>query len=123
MYVKQELKVKYYIRYADDFVFLSDNQKYLENILPKISEFLAGKLRLKLHEHKVYIKTFASGVDFLGWIHFPYHRAIRTTTKKKVIRKMKGYPKPETITSYRGLLEHGDTYKIQKVVGLQDVGK
>jgi hypothetical protein len=118
MYVKQELKVKYYIRYADDFVFFSDDRGHLESLLPKISDFLGQKLRLKLHEHKVYIKTVGSGVDFLGWIHFPHHRAIRTTTKNKVIRKLKGYPKPETISSYRGLLGHGDTYKVQKIAGL-----
>lgn len=119
MFVKQELRVKYYIRYADDFVFLSDNRRYLEMFLPKIEAFLVDRLKLRLHEHKVYIKTWASGVDFLGWIHFPYHRQIRTTTKRKVFRKMKGYPKPQTISSYRGLLDHGDTYKIKKQLGFE----
>ncbi len=114
MYLKQELKVKYYLRYADDFAILSEDRKYLENILPKLDTFLSGKLRLTLHEHKVYIKTYGSGVDFLGWVHFPHHRQIRTTTKKKVIRMMKGYPKRETVSSYRGLLGHGNTYRLQK---------
>ena len=68
MYLKQELKVTYYVRYADDFVILSDDKKYLKDILPKLEGFLNEKLRLMLHEHKVYIKTFDSGVDFLGWI-------------------------------------------------------
>ena len=122
MFVKQELRVKYYVRYADDFVFLSDDEKYLEDLLPKIGDFLETKLKLRLHENKVYIKTYGSGVDFLGWVHFPYHRSIRSTTKRKLIRKLKGYPKPQTITSYRGLLDHGDTYKIQKLVGLLAVG-
>ena len=114
MYVKQELRAKYYIRYADDFVFLSEDKVYLEELLPKINDFLNTNLKLELHPNKVYIKTYASGVDFLGWVHFPYHRQIRTTTKLKVIRRLKGYPKPETISSYRGLLVHGDTYKLQK---------
>ena len=30
---------------------------------------------------KVSIGTLASGVDFLGWAHFPDHRVIRTATK------------------------------------------
>lgn len=119
MFIKQELRVKYYIRYADDFAILSDDKKYLEEVLSKISAFLNEKLKLNLHEHKVYIKTYASGVDFLGWTHFPYHRQIRTTTKRKMIRKLKGYPKPETVSSYRGLLNHGNTFKIQKAFGLQ----
>src|SRR3989344_3812147 len=118
MYVKQELRVKYYIRYADDFAVLSEDKKYLEDVLLKFHKFLNNKLHLTLHENKVYIKTYGSGVDFLGWVHFPQHRVIRTTTKQKIIRKMRGYPKPETISSYRGVLGHGDTYKVQKRVGI-----
>ena len=114
MYVKQELKVKYYIRYADDFVVLSQDKKYLENLLVKFHNFLNDELHLTLHENKVYIKTYTSGVDFLGWVHFPFHRQLRTTTKRKIVKNMKGYPKPETINSYRGVLRHGDTYKFQK---------
>jgi len=114
MYLKQELRVKYYLRYADDFAVLTDDRKNLEDILPKLHVFLNEKLRLTLHEHKVYIKTYDSGVDFLGWVHFPHHRQIRTVTKKKMIRNMKGYPKRETISSYRGLLLHGNTFALQR---------
>lgn len=118
MYVKQGLRVKYYLRYADDFAILSDDREYLEEVLAKMDGFLKEKLKLTLHEDKVYIKTYASGVDFLGWVHFPCHRQIRTTTKRKIIRNLNGYPKPETINSYRGLLGHGNTHRISKRVGL-----
>jgi hypothetical protein len=116
MFVKQELKVKYYIRYADDFVFLSQDRTYLAELLPRIDTFLKEKLKLTLHEHKVYIKNFDTGVDFLGWVHFPHHRVLRTATKKRIIRGMQGYPKSETITSYRGLLQHGNTKKLQRAL-------
>jgi len=33
-YIKHKLKIKYYIRYADDFVILSPNKNYLELMLP-----------------------------------------------------------------------------------------
>jgi retron-type reverse transcriptase len=118
MFIKQEIRVRYYIRYADDFAIFSDHKEYLEELLSKMEKFLGEKLKLKLHENKVYIKTYSSGVDFLGWVHFPYHRQIRTTTKRKIIKKLKGYPKPQTISSYRGLLNHGDTYKQRKSLGL-----
>ena len=65
-FVKRGLKVKYYIRYADDFVILSEDGNYLEKILPEINNFLEKKLKLQLHPDKVFIKTLASGVDFLG---------------------------------------------------------
>lgn len=118
MYVKQELRVKYYLRYADDFAILSDDKQYLENMLVKMDIFLKEKLKLTLHEDKVYIKTYASGIDFLGWVHFPYHRQMRTVTKRKMLRNLNGYPKQETINSYRGLLSHGNTYTLARYSGL-----
>ncbi len=122
MFIKQELRVKYYIRYADDFVVLSDNEEYLSDLLSKIRKFLGERLKLTLHDHKVYIKTYNSGLDFLGWIHFPYYRQLRSSTKRKIVRKLKNYPKKETVMSYRGLLSYGNTYKLKKRVGLFDQG-
>ncbi len=118
MYVKQELRVKYYIRYADDFVVLSDDRSYVQSLLKKFHIFLREELNLDLHEDKVYIKTYGSGVDFLGWIHFPYHRQLRTTTKRKVLKKIKNYPKRGSVNSYCGLLRHGNTYELQKTIGM-----
>ncbi len=68
-YVKHILKVKYYIRYADDFIFMSKDRSYLEVVRQKVEDFLTRELKLTLHPDKVFIKTFASGVDFLvGYI-------------------------------------------------------
>jgi retron-type reverse transcriptase len=115
-YMKHKLKVKYYIRYADDFVLLSEDKKYLENVLPSISEFLKGTLKLNLHPDKVFIKTLASGVDFLGWVHFPKHRVLRTATKRRMLKNVKKNAKLESISSYLGMLSHGNAYKLKKAV-------
>lgn len=114
IHLKQKLKVKYYIRYADDFVVMSDNRKYLEDIPPRMQSFLKEKLKLVLHDDKIHIRTYHSGTDFLGWVHFPYHRQIRTSTKQRISRRLKGYPRRQTVNSYRGLLSHGNTFKIRK---------
>jgi len=87
-FVKRKLKVKYYIRYADDFVVLQNDKIDLEIILAKMTEFLENKLKLQMHPDKVYIKTIASGVDFLGWINFSKHRVLRTSTKKKMLKNI-----------------------------------
>lgn len=115
-FIKRSLKIQHYIRYADDFVILHEDKKYLESMLPKISEFLETRLKLSLHPDKVFIKTLASGVDFLGWIHFPHHRIPRTTTKKRMLRNLKHNPKEGSLPSYRGLLSHGDTYELQQKI-------
>lgn len=111
-FVKHKLKAKYYIRYADDFVLMSQDKDYLQNLLPKISDFLNQKLKLFLHPNKVSLKTLASGVDFLGWVHFTNHRVLRTVTKKRMLKRIKGSPKAETIQSYAGMLGWGNGYKL-----------
>lgn len=116
MYLKQELRVKYYIRYADDFVILSDDKDYLTGLLNSLEKFLNEKLKLNLHPDKVYIKTYSSGIDFLGWINYPYHKQLRSVTKRKIMRGLTWYPARSTINSYRGLLNHGNTFKIVKKI-------
>ena len=115
-FVKHKLKAKYYIRYADDFVLLSEDKGWLENQMPFISDFLNQELKLSLHPDKVYIKTFASGIDFLGWMHFPKYRRLRTVTKRRMFKRMQDSPTRETLQSYLGLLKHGHSYKLQQEI-------
>jgi retron-type reverse transcriptase len=114
-FVKHKLKSRYYVRYADDFVLMSNDKNELEAHLLRIQTFLFERLQLELHPDKVFIKTLASGIDFLGWVHFPNHRVLRTSTKKKMFRGIaKSGGKPETVQSYLGLLSHGNTHKLKQ---------
>jgi len=110
-FVKHKLKAKYYIRYADDFILLSENKKWLEKQVEPIQKFLKENLELELHPNKIEIKTLASGVDFLGWVHFSDHRILRTRTKRRMMKRVRECPTSETLNSYFGLLQHGNTYK------------
>jgi len=115
-FVKHQLKVKHYIRYADDFVFLSRDRDYLVSLLPNIETFLKGRLRLELHPDKVSITTIASGIDFLGWVHFPQHRVLRTVTKRRMFRVLREDPKEARVSSYLGTLSHGNAYRLSQQV-------
>ena len=132
MYIKQELRAKYYIRYADDFVFLHTDKLILENYLRDVHIFLGEYLKLTLHPKKVSITTLASGVDFLGWVHFPKHRTLRTVTKRRMFKKLKqkeykvnfdvegkegtlGYAE-ESVQSYLGMLKHGNGHKLSEKI-------
>ncbi len=116
-FVKHKLKAKYYIRYSDDFIILSDNKKWLEDILIEINRFILERLKLSLHPNKVYIKTFSSGVDFLGWINFADFKVLRKSTKKRMFRSLleKDFKK-ESVQSYLGLLSHGNEYKTRNKI-------
>ena len=50
-WVKEELKVKYYYRYADDIVILSDNKNQLRSWLVAIKLYLTHELQLKLKDN------------------------------------------------------------------------
>ncbi len=113
-FVKHILKARHYIRYGDDFVFFSQDRAWLEDLIPHVRDFLRRRLRLELHPQKVSITTVASGVDFLGWVHFPDHRVLRTATKRRMMRRMQEHPLPATRESHLGLLSYGNTTRLQK---------
>src|SRR3989344_4031018 len=115
-FVKHQLKDRYYIRYADDFVLLSDNRMWLEAQLPGIESFLKNVLLLELHPNKVFIKTLASGVDFLGWVHFADHRVPRTATVRRIIRRLLESPSIEARQSYLGLLKYGNATQLRDIL-------
>ena len=115
-FVKQELKAKYYIRYADDFVILSADKPHLLEVWRYIALFLRERLLLELHPGKVSIKTFASGVDFLGWVHFPDHRVLRTSTKRRMIARLRDCDNKNVIVSYIGLLKHGNAWTLRSAL-------
>jgi retron-type reverse transcriptase len=111
-YVKHIIKQKYYIRYADDFVFISESKNELEMVCQKCETFLTQTLRLSLHPDKCFIKTIYSGLDFLGWVHFSYHRVLRTSTKRRMMRKVN----ESNLSSYEGLLGHGNGYELSNKI-------
>ena len=112
-FAKHELKVKYYIRYADDFLFLSHDRVWLETLMPRIEEFLKNRLKLELHPKKVSIGTLSAGVDFLGWVHFFDHRVLRSVTKWRMYRALGRELSEGSLASYYGMLEHGNAYKLR----------
>ena len=116
-FIKHGLIAKFYIRYADDFVILSDNRGELEEVLSRVQCFLRDELKLELHPDKVWIKTLASGADFLGWKHFLDHRVLRTSTKRRLLKRFQENQLSDSaINSYSGLLKHGNAKKISVVL-------
>ena len=125
-FVKHNLNVKYYIRYADDFVIMAENKGYLEELVIKLKEFLEHELKLSLHPQKITIRDYYLGIDFLGYVVFPYFILPRTKTKKRLFRKI--HKKVElykmnkitaeslmqSVQSYLGYLTHANTYKLSR---------
>ena len=115
-FVKHKLHARYYIRYADDFVLLSQKKAELIRWLYAMDDFLIGDLHLFLHPAKVHLKTVASGMDFLGWVHFPNHRVLRTSTKRRMQRAITGDVSEPIVSSYLGMLTHGNAYQLSQML-------
>lgn len=117
-FVKRELRVKHYVRYADDFIILSREREYLEKLAPTLNKFMETKLKLCLHPSKIVIRKIHQGIDFLGVIVFPTHIILRTKTKNRMFRKIKARKKElelgfidkksfsQSLQSYFGILTH-----------------
>lgn len=101
-FVKRRLRLKCYVRYMDDFVILSENRETLTAVLAVIRRWLKEHLALKLHDRKVSFKKWHSGIDFLGYVSFPFHRVLRTRTKKRIFRKLN----IDNASSYFAILKH-----------------
>jgi hypothetical protein len=88
-FVKHQLRIKYYLRYMDDFLILGYNKKELWKIKNRIQEFLANCLKLELNPKRLIIQPANKGIDFLGYIVFPNYQLLRKSTVKRYLKKTK----------------------------------
>ena len=84
-HVKQELRVRYYVRYCDDFVLLTSLRDEADSLVQKIDAFLEKDLYMRLHPNKVQIRTWTQGVDFLGYVVLPSVIALRPSTVRRAL--------------------------------------
>ena len=90
-FIKEKLKIKYYIRYMDDGILLHEDKEYLKYCLNEIKKII-NKYKLKLNS-KTQITNINQGFDFLG---FKYHiknnkiiMKVKNQTKNRFKRKLK----------------------------------
>ena len=85
-------------------------------------------MKLSLHQDKIIIEKYHQGVDFLGYVSFPYHGILRIKTRKRMFinidKKMNEFKDgkisakkiSQTINSYFGTLKHCDSYKLKIII-------
>jgi RNA-directed DNA polymerase len=118
-YVKHKLKVKHYLRYADDFVILSTDPDYLLGCFVELNVFLKEKLKLQIHPNKVSLRKLSQGIDFVGYVALPHYNLPRRKTIRRMLKALKMGEREEVekaLPSYMGHLGHADTYKLTKMV-------
>jgi len=127
-FIKYSLKIKYYLRYVDDFVVLDSNKYKLRHLKNKINDFLRKNLKIELHPDKSKIINLNRGINLLGFRVFYYYKLLRKSNIQSFSRKFDEFKElfsekeivyDEIYESFQGWLayaEHADTYILRKMV-------
>lgn len=84
-FVKEELKIKYYVRYQDDFLLFHPSKEYLKQCFEKIKEFLA-KEKLELNKKSRLYKN-TNNFIFLGRNNKGKYAKYRNVKRKMKYRR------------------------------------
>lgn len=91
-FIKENLKIKCYERYNDDFLLFSNSKKELNSAKFAIINFLDKNLKLTLSKCDLFPVT--RGIDFMGYRHFRGYLLLRKSTAKRNKKKLpKAYAK------------------------------
>jgi hypothetical protein len=87
-WLKEEKKVKYYWRYADDIVILAPDKEVLHKLLHEMRAYLRDNLKLKVKRNYQVFPVDARGIDFLGYVFYHTHTLLRKSIKQKLFRRV-----------------------------------
>lgn len=90
-YIKNNLRIKGYCRYMDDFVCFFNDKQELKNKFKLIKEFIYNKLSLELNEEQ--INNCKCGIPFLGYRVFFDNIRLSLKSKRRFARKIKKFNK------------------------------
>ena len=111
-WLKENKKIKYYFRYCDDMVILSDNKKELHELLLEINNYLNVNLKLELKSNYQIFSVEARGIDFVGYKSFHDFILLRKSIKNKFIKMLRFNKNNKSISSYYGWFKYCDSYKL-----------
>ncbi len=125
-FIKHILKIRYYIRYVDDFVILNESKETLETYKEEINQFLKQTLKIELHPEKSKIISLSRGVQLLGFRVFHTHKILRKKARRRIIIRLNewkelydfGLLEPEQalekILGWMAYAVQGNTYHLRK---------
>lgn len=87
-FVKDELQVPGYVRYADDLVLLGNDKAQLWRHKAALAERMA-RLRLCLHPEKTHVAPSTRGLHFLGFVLKPGSRRLKQSCLKRFNRRLR----------------------------------
>ena len=132
--IKEQLKVRYYYRYADDIVLLAEDKATLSGHLVFINHFLNCERALDIKRNYQIFPVESRGVDYVGYVTYHTHCLVRKRNKQNLCRKVselrkQGLTDKEIrlkVASNLGFMQHCDSHNLLNIIGMKkfsDVGK
>lgn len=126
-WVKEELKCKFYYRYADDIVILSNDKSFLRNVLIAIKLYLKIELNLQVKSNYQIFPVEVRGIDFVGYVFRHSYIKLRKSLKhriKKLVRKylsrkISRIDYEHSMTSYLGWMKYCDARHFASILEKQ----
>ena len=122
-FIKEDLHIKYFINYMDDFIIIHHDKEYLSNCLNIIRDKLLNDYKLELNR-KTRIYNINEGVEFLGYRYILKNNKViiklRNITKKnfkknvRMLNLLKSYNYIDNekykllLNGYKGVLSKGN---------------
>lgn len=82
-YCKQQLHLRYYVRYMDDFICLIPNKQAARRVFTEVNNFVSSSLNLRLNPKSRYFPG-RLGIDFAGYRIYHDHILLRRRSKLKI---------------------------------------
>lgn len=101
-FIKHVLKVKHYVRYVDDMVFLGDCTRKLAEVR-KLVVVKLGEIGLRINPRKSIIQPISRGVTFVGHTITKTGRKVARPAAQRIKRRVYAYP--ETAHRYFGYMK------------------
>lgn len=114
-WIREEKRIRYYYRYADDIVILGNDKAHLHELLNDIKIYL-DELKLEVKANHQVFPVDARGIDFVGYVFYHTHIRLRKQIKKNFARKMSKNPDHASKASYLGWIGHANGKHLTKTI-------
>lgn len=119
-YIKEQLKIKYYVRYVDDMILIDTSKRKLHKAINALNIYLEKNRYLVIIKDNWQVwKTYTRPLNFLGYKFYKDYTILRLPILKKLKRQVRRVKKDGTLkimravrlSSYIGWLRHTDNSK------------